>query len=161
MKIEFQVITASEVTTSIKYSFADALKRQGKVQGDLSRKADRCKLICIARIGGELVGIGAIKPATQSAFSAEKSALSRLRAEFNWELGYLFTDPAHAAKGIGKNIARLLVDEHGKENLMASTEISANPRMVKILEALGFRHYGKSWKSAIHNNYIGLFLKFQ
>ena len=92
----------------------------------------------------------AIKPATQSAFSAEKSALSRLRAEFNWELGYLFTDPAHAAKGIGKNIARLLVDEHGKENLMASTEISANPRMVKILEALGFRHYGKSWKSAIH-----------
>ncbi|WBA16713.1 GNAT family N-acetyltransferase [Salinivibrio proteolyticus] len=140
---------------------AKALKRQGKVQGDVSEKADRCKLLCIARIDDEVVGIGAIKVRTKSDFSEQKADLSKLSDDFDWELGYLFTDPAHTGKGIGRNIARLLVDAYGQENLMASTEVSANPRMVKILEALGFRHYGKPWKSAIHDNYLGLFLRFQ
>jgi len=44
---------------------------------------------------------------------------------------------------------------------MASTEISANPRMVGILEKNGFRHYGKPWKSSLHDNFLGLFLKYK
>lgn len=43
---------------------------------------------------------------------------------------------------------------------MASTEIAANPGMVKILEKHGFRQFGKPWKSSLHKNYLGLFLKF-
>tara|TARA_R110002050_G_scaffold167946_2_gene299014 strand:- start:7219 stop:7395 length:177 start_codon:yes stop_codon:yes gene_type:complete len=57
-------------------------------------------------------------------------------------------------------MVRLLINEYGNENLMASTEINTNPAMVKILEKNGFRHYGKPWKSNIHNSYLGLFLKF-
>lgn len=44
---------------------------------------------------------------------------------------------------------------------MASTEVSANPRMVKILEKSGFRFFGRPWKSSIHDNYLGLFLKLK
>ncbi|PCE65136.1 GNAT family N-acetyltransferase [Salinivibrio sp. YCSC6] len=161
MRIEYQVLVKSDINASVRDTFAKALKRQGKVQGDVSEKADRCKLLCIARIDDEVVGIGAIKVRTKSDFSEQKADLSKLSDDFDWELGYLFTDPAHTGKGIGRNIARLLVDAYGQENLMASTEVSANPRMVKILEALGFRHYGKPWKSAIHDNYLGLFLRFQ
>jgi len=44
---------------------------------------------------------------------------------------------------------------------MASTEITANPAMVRILEKQGFRLFGKPWKSDIHGNYLGLFLRFE
>ncbi len=161
MRIEFQVLTKNEINESVRETFAEALKRQGKVQGDVNEKAGRCKLLCIARIDDQVVGIGAIKVKTKSDFSEQKADLSNLANEFDWELGYLFTDPAHTRKGIAKHIAKLLVDAHGQENLMASTEVSANPGMVKILETLGFRHYGKPWKSAIHENFLGLFLRFQ
>lgn len=160
VRIEFQVFTKEEVTDSAREAFTAALGRQGKVQGDVSQKADRCKLLCIARVDNETAGIGAIKVKTRSDFSEEKANLSELSDDFDWELGYLFTDPAHTRKGIARNIAKLLADACGQENLMASTEISANPGMVRILESLGFRHYGKPWKSSIHENYIGLFLRF-
>ncbi len=44
---------------------------------------------------------------------------------------------------------------------MASTEISVNPGMVKILESNGFKLFGKPWKSSIHEHFLGLFLKFK
>jgi len=161
MRIEFQILIKNEITDSVRETFGEALNQQGKVQGNLSEKADRCKLLCIARIDDEVVGIGAIKPKTESDFSEQKADLSKLADDFNAELGYLYTNPDHARKGIARNIAKLLVDTYGQKNLMASTEISANPGMVRILETLGFRHYGKPWRSVIHGNYLGLFLKFQ
>lgn len=159
MKIEYEIILKENLTEGIRVTFADMLKQQGKVQDDLLKKADRCKLLCFASIDGEPVSIGAIKIKTNSDFSNEKSGLSDLGNDFEWELGYLYTDPKYTGKGIAKTVARMLVDEFGDGNLMASTEITANPAMVSILEQLGFRLYGKSWKSAIHDNYLGLFLR--
>jgi hypothetical protein len=34
-----------------------------------------------------------------------------------------------------------------------------NPGMVRILERNGFRAFGKPWKSGIHGNMLGLFLR--
>ena len=161
MKIEFEVISKNQITDAIRETFAEALKRQGKVLGNLQEKADRCKLLCIAKIDSEVAGIGAIKIKTGSDFSAQKASLPDLCSDFEWELGYLYTEPAHTRKGIGKNIARVLIEAYGAGNLMASTEIAANPAMVRILENFGFQQYGKPWKSAIHENYLGLFLRFQ
>jgi GNAT superfamily N-acetyltransferase len=160
MKIEFEIVSKDQITDSIREIFAEALKRQGKVQGNLQEKADRCKWLCIARINAEVAGVGAIKVKTSSDFSQEKADLPNLSDDFKWELGYFFTEPAHAGEGIGKAVARILVDAFGAGNLMASTELSANPAMVRILESLGFRQYGKPWKSAIHGKYLGLFLRF-
>lgn len=160
MKIEYNLISKSQLTDEVRECFAAALEQQGKVQGDLRLKADRCKLLCIAKIDGMVAGVGAIKVKTESDFSNEKAGLPKQSSDFEWELGYLYTKPNYAGKGIAKNIARMLLDEFGQENLMASTEISANPAMVKILEQLGFRLYGNPWKSNIHNNYLGLFLRY-
>lgn len=160
MKIEYDLILKNQLTDKVRECFAVALKQQGKVQGDLRTKADRCKFLCIAKIDGKVTGVGAIKVKTQSDFSDEKAGLPKQSSDFEWELGYLYTDPNYAGKGIAKNIARMLLDEFGQENLMASTEISANPAMVRILEKLGFRLYGNPWKSNIHNNYLGLFLRY-
>lgn len=161
MKIEYEILAKEQLSDAIRNIFADALKIQGKVQGSLQKKADRCRFLCIARIDGDVVGIGAIKVKTESDFSIQKANLPKLNNDFEWELGYLFTYPGYTGKGIAKNISRLLCEEIGHENLMASTELSANSAMVRILEQLGFRQYGKPWKSNIHKNYLGLFLKFR
>jgi len=159
MKIKYDIIYKAEITNVVRSAFAEALKMQDKVKGDLATKADRCKILCIAKIDDSVVGIGAIKEKTTSDFSNEKAAMPELQGDFEWELGYLFTSSEYSGKGIARNITRLLIEAYGGGNLMASTEISANPGMVKILETSGFRLFGKPWKSGIHNNYLGLFLK--
>lgn len=161
MKVEYELLSRDQVTDQVRQVFADALKSQGKVRGPLLEKAGRCKHLCIARVDGKVVGIGAIKVKTESDFSATKANLSDVGPAFSWELGYLFTEPAYKGQGIAKYICRLLMDAYGNENLMASTELGANPAMVHILEGLGFKHYGTPWKSDIHGNFLGLFLKFR
>lgn len=137
------------------------LRKQGKVKGDLATKADRCKLVCIAKVDGTVIATGGIKPKTASDFTSEKAGVPDLSSEFEWELGYLYTERDYSGRGIGSNVTRLLVEAYGKGNLMASTEITANPAMVRILEKQGFRLFGKPWKSGIHANYLGLFLRFE
>ena len=161
MKIEYEIIDKADISDAVRSDFANALKMQGKVKGNLDRKADRCKFVCIVKIDESVVGVGAIKKKTESDFSKDKAAVPELERDFQWELGYLYTDAKHLRKGIAKNVTRLLIETYGNENLMASTEISANPGMVKILESFGFRLFGKPWKSAIHENHLGLFLRYK
>ena len=159
MKIEYQMIQRTEIDDSVRTSFAETLRKQGKVKGDLLRKADRCKLLCVVKVDGEVIAIGGIKQKTASDFT--KARMPELSNEFDWELGYLFTDSEYTGRGIASNVARLLIETYGQGNLMASTEIAANPAMVRILESHGFRLFGKPWRSGIHGKYLGLFLKFE
>lgn len=160
MTLKFEIIHNKDILAEHRSVFAELLKLQGKVKGDLLTKADRCKCICIVSIGDKPIAIGGIKPKTIEYFQKDKAELMNMEGSFEWELGYLFTDTNHSGKGIATNVSKLLLQEFGKNNIMASTEISANPCMVKILEKNGFRQYGKPWKSSIHENYLGLFLKF-
>lgn len=161
MVVHFEVIPKAQITDSIRRMFAEKLKRQGKVKGPLQEKADRCKWLCLARVNNEVVGVGAIKPGTESEFSDSKAGLADLSGQFEWALGYLFVEPAYRAKGIGKRIAYTLVETYGDGNLMVSAEVFTNPATARINEALGFRHHGKFWRSSIHKNYLGLFLKWR
>ncbi|AYF20126.1 TPA: GNAT family N-acetyltransferase [Vibrio parahaemolyticus] len=161
MKLEFEVVDKIDLQDHHRQLFANMLQLQGKVQGNLLTKADRCKSICIASIDGKPVAIGAIKTKTCSDFTDIKADLPQLEKEFSWELGYLFTDPKFQGQKIARNIVQVLIHHFGSDNLMASTEITANPGMVKILESNGFKLFGKPWKSSIHEHFLGLFLKFK
>ncbi|WP_421346103.1 GNAT family N-acetyltransferase [Aeromonas veronii] len=161
MKLEFEVVDKIDLQKHHRQLFAEMLELQGKVQGNLMTKADRCKSICIASIDGKPVAIGAIKTKTCSDFTEIKADLPQLEKEFSWELGYLFTDPKFQGKKIARNVVQILIHHFGSDNLMASTEITANPGMVKILESNGFKLFGKPWKSSIHEHFLGLFLKFK
>ncbi|AXO19657.1 N-acetyltransferase [Providencia stuartii] len=161
MSIQLKIIEKENLTNLNRETFAKMLKAQGKVRGDLSTKADRCKTICFAYCNGELAAIGAIKQKTQSDFTPHKANLSSLESQFDWELGYIYTDPNYEGKGFARNVVTALIESFGDGNLMASTEISKNPRMVDILKFNGFKHYGRQWKSDIHGNYLGLFLKLR
>ena len=161
MVLEFKLIHNDQLQDSHRKIFADLLKKQGKVKGELIKKADRCKFICIVSKDNVAISIGGIKNQSKSDFNIEKANLPELESEFEWELGYLFTDERFSKQGIGHFVVRTLLTEYGNDNIMASTEISKNPAMVRILEKNGFRQYGKPWKSGIHSNYLGLFLKFK
>jgi len=137
------------------------LKKQGKVKGNLDTKIDRCELICVAKINSQYAAIGAIKQKTPSSFTNAKAGVPDLSNDFEWELGYLYTNEEYRRRGLASVITKTLIDNYGEKNLMASTEISANSKMVKILENNGFRLFGKPWQSGIHENYLGLFLKFK
>ncbi len=161
MNLEFKLIYKDNLKDSDRKTFAELLKKQGKAKGNLNLKADRCKFICIATKNGVPVSIGGIKEKSKSDFNLEKADLPELETEFEWELGYLFTDNSYSKQGIGSFAVKILVNEYGNKNLMASTEISNNPAMVRILKKNEFKHYGKPWRSGIHSNYLGLFLKFE
>lgn len=161
MTLKYDIIYKKDIQEKHRAVFGDLLKRQGKVKGDLLKKADRCKIICIVSLDENPIAIGGIKPKTTEDFQKDKADLLDLEDFFLWELGYLYTDTKHSGKGIASNVSKILLEEFGKENIMASTEITANLGMVKILEKCGFRHYGKPWKSGIHDNFLGLFLKFK
>ncbi len=161
MKIEYEIVKKEDLDDDHRKILSEMLSKQGEVQGDTLSKADRCKLICIAKMNSKVVSIGAIKIKTISDFSRKKSGLTELAKEFEWELGYLFTDSDFIGKGIASTIVRILLECYGEENLMASTEISKNPAMVKILKRNGFILHGKPWKSSIHKNYLGLYLRFK
>lgn len=161
MEINYSIISNSEINDAHIKCFADLLKEQNKVEGPLNEKAKRCKIICIVSNEKETIAIGGIKPKTKSDFSENKANLILWESDFQWELGYIYTNPQFTKKGIASNIVRMLLDNYGLGNIMASTEISKNPGMVKILERNGFRHYGKPWKSKIHENYLGLFLNYK
>ncbi len=161
MKIKYEIIQNNELQDVHRILFSKMLGKQGKVQGDLNQKADRCKIICIAKVDNKAVAIGAIKQKTASDFSIQKAGLPELSSDFEWELGYLYTDNDFLGKGIASRITKTLIESYGSENLMASTEITANPAMVKILEKNGFKQFGNPWKSAIHDNCLGLLLKLK
>ncbi|CAI1694510.1 Acetyltransferase (GNAT) family [Serratia quinivorans] len=161
MGAKFLVIEKENITYSYRYVFAKMLKSQGKVKGELNKKADRCKAICFAYYNGELAAIGALKIKTKSVFSISKADLSSLESEFEWELGYIYTVPKYQGKGLAQNVVAALLESFEGDHLMATTEVSKNPRMVRILENNGFKLHGKPWKSNIHGNDLGLFLKFK
>lgn len=156
-KPTYSIIKADELRKHHREAFAELLEEQGKVEGNLSTKVDRCRLICFALLEEQPVGIAAIKPKSKSDFSKSKSGLVKLEKNFEWELGYVFS--AREGKGIASEMIARLLFEVENENLMATTEIETNPGMVRILKNNGFKRCGNSWPSKIHGDSLGLFLR--
>ncbi len=137
------------------------LKEQGKVKEPTITKINRCLFICICEWKKNLVAMGAIKRKTASDFTGAKSGESERANDFEWELGYMYTHPDQRGKGHATRIVDYLLNKHGNESLMATTEIADNNPMKHLLLKNGFCMYGKSWKSTIHGGELGLFLRYK
>jgi GNAT superfamily N-acetyltransferase len=160
MKIDYQIIEKKDLIDDHRSLFASMLAKQNRVNGNLFSKADRCKFICIAKVGSKPVGIGAIKKVTKSDFDVNKANLPDLRNDFKWELGYIFVSDDFSNNGIASTIVKELLTNYGNRNLISTTEVAATPGMVKILTKNGFKEVGKRWKSSITLNQLGLFIKY-
>lgn len=137
------------------------LTAQGKVVEPTIGKLVRCESICTCEYQEKMIAMGAIKPKTNSDFSALKSGEVARSEHFKWELGYMYTDEAERGKGHSQRIIECLLDRFGNHNLMATTETVATNPMRHILEKNGFVRCGKTWKSKIHEGELGLFLRYK
>lgn len=159
-EITYKIDNPKNFTEAERDTFLDLLKKQNKVSKPTKEKINRCKFICVCKVDGEIISIGAIKPKTNSDFDSNKADLDEFRNDFSLELGYCYTVPDHTGKGYSSAIVKLLLNKCKDINLMASTELRADNSMTLILEKNSFKQYGKPWESSIHNGALGLFLKF-
>ena len=158
-KLEFSLFDKTEFTDKHRAILAEMLSKQRKVQGDPNTKIDRCHFLCIVSINSKPVAVGAIKDPTKPDFDPKYADLPKLADKFQAELGYLFTCKEVEGKGLATHVVRMLLSAYGDRPIMASTEVCMNPYMVRILEKSGFKAFGKPWKSEIHGNMLGLFLR--
>jgi hypothetical protein len=159
-EIAYKIDEPKEFSEVERQAFLELLMLQGKVQNPTIARVDRCTLLCVCKVDNAIVSIGAIKPKTNSDFNSDKADLDEMRDEFAIELGYCFTLPDFTKRGMSSSIVRMLLGKVGDKNLMASTELSFDNPMVRILEKVGFKQYGKPWKSGIHGGPLGLYLRF-
>lgn len=139
--------------------FCSMLVKQNKVKNPTVDKLNNCKLLCACFLDAKMVSIGAIKPKTTSDFGKAKANLPDQNNNFIWELGYCFTNPGNTGKGYSSMIVKQLIEKFGSQNLMATTELRADNSMGRILGKVGFEQHGATWKSAIHQGEMGLFLR--
>lgn len=160
-ELTYKIIDTNEITTALATEFIDLLVKQGKVDKPTVARIQSCQKIVMCYSDKTLIGIGAIKPKTNSDFTKQKADLDTVNKKFEWELGYFFVDNDYRGYGISTTMARLLLIGKEKENIMASTELYPKNAMINVLEKFGFRQYGKPWPSMRHDGTLGLFLKFK
>ena len=157
-EIVYKTGSPTEFTQAEKATFRDLLIKQGKVRNPTVQKVERCVWLCVCKVDGQIVSIGAIKPATKSDFDKDHAQLEKLAKDFTLELGYCFTEPDHTRKGYSSTVVNFLL-ENQKTNLIASTELRNDNGMIYVLQKFGFKQYGKPWKSVIHGGLLGLYLR--
>ena len=160
-QLTFQILDKSKITTETANVFIELLVKQDKVVKPSNEKIKSCREILLCYSDKKLIGIGALKPKTKTDFNEQKADLKTIESRFIWELGYFYVDEAYRGFGISTTIARLLLKGKTNENILASTELYSDNAMIRVLEKLGFRQYGKPWPSKIHDGTLGLFLKFK
>ena len=159
MIISFELIEHKSITEKHTEIFIELLKKQNKVKGEISKKIKKCILLCIVKQDEKPISMGAIKQKTKSVFGNLKANKPELENKIDYELGYLYTCESYNGKGIANQVVKLLLSEFKNANLMATTESSKNPGMVKILLRNDFVITGNQFQSEIHEDKLSLFVK--
>ncbi|MGZ0014619.1 hypothetical protein [Yeosuana sp. AK3] len=148
MKIEYLVKSSIDLTKEEIGLFRVLLDKQGQVDSS-EGKAERCFKICLVKLDGNAIGIGALKQVYKSPFDYAK--VPEIKENYNYELGYLFVDKNRInanfpGLGIGKYITKLLLNEIKNENVFATTEYDENNPMYHILKSFNFKCIGYTYK---------------
>lgn len=148
MKIEFLVETPNLLSKGDIKDFESLLKKQGQID-TVDGKVDRCYKICLVKLNGIAVGIGALKQVYKSPF--DYAGVSKLKEDYNYEIGYFFVDKENIKDskgklGLGKYITRLLLNEVRNDNVFATTDENTENPMLHILKSAGFKITGETYK---------------
>lgn len=156
--VDYKIGEPDSFSSNEKSIFLNLLIKQNKVLNPTIEKIDRCKFLGTASFEGKAVAIGAIKPKTSSDFQEPKANLPDLSDHYRWEIGYFYTLPKYEGNHISTAIFNSLMQKYGAGNLMATTEIREENRMVNMLLNRGFKKAGKTWVSIKSGMPIQLFL---
>tara|TARA_Y100001933_G_scaffold253759_1_gene294470 strand:- start:2756 stop:3247 length:492 start_codon:yes stop_codon:yes gene_type:complete len=148
MTIEYILKFPVNMTDLERRDFEYLLKKQGQID-KVEGKLEQCHKVCLVKLNGESVGIGALKQVYKSPFNY--AGVNEIQYEYNYEVGYLFVDKETIDKdsgslGLGKYITRLLLNEVAKENVFATTEYNKENPMFYILKSFGFKISGNPYQ---------------
>ena len=117
------------------------------------RNLPRSLAVAVARIGGEIVGVGTVKPIRRAYAerTAEESGFPFDPA--TPELGYVAVNPDHRGKHLSTKIVKALTA--GRSTLYART---SDPRMKSALIRGGFAQRGREWRGQ-RGDQLSLWLK--
>ena len=120
----------------------------------------RALSLSFAKVGGELVGVGAIKRPNQSYHEKvfSKAKLSQRQAEFEFELGWVYTNASARGKGVASSVVSSLVAALNGAPAYATSRTN-NPHMHRVLQKFGFVANGAPYASALNGPSIQLFLR--
>ncbi|OUS02877.1 hypothetical protein A9Q86_02180 [Flavobacteriales bacterium 33_180_T64] len=160
MKIEFLVEAPNLLSKDNVKNFEVLLNKQGQIDTVVG-KVVRCYRICLVKLNGNPVAIGALKQVYKSPF--DYAEVPELSDNYNYEIGYLFVDKENIEDdngklGIGKYITRLLLNEVRNDNVFATTEENTDNPMLHILKSTGFKIIGKTYKGNKTNKKLCLML---
>ncbi len=100
--------------------------------------------IAVARLAGEIVGVGAIKQ-VRPGYATSIAGRSKFAFHSDTpELGYVAVAERHGRQGLSRRILTCLTDER-EGALFATTD---DPNMKKVLLAAGFTERGQPWPRA-------------
>ncbi len=160
MTIKYIVKSPTQISEEEKKDFEYLLNKQGQIDV-VEGKLERCHKICLVKLNGESVGIGALKQVYKSPF--KYAGVSEIEHSYNYEVGYLYVDKEAIDKdlgslGIGKYVTRLLLNEVAKENVFATTEHNKENPMLYILKSLGFKVAGYQYQGKATKKNIALMI---
>ena len=160
MTIEYLVESPKQMSETNIKCFEHLLDKQGQID-IVEGKSNRCYKICLVKLNGTSIAIGALKQVYKSPF--DYAGVPELSKNYNYEIGYLFVDKENIHEnigklGIGKYITRLLLNEIRKDNVFATTEKDNENSMLHILNSVGFKITGKPYKGKKTNKNLCLML---
>jgi GNAT superfamily N-acetyltransferase len=113
------------------------------------------RMLVVARIGVEIVGVGAVKRIRRD-YASKLARLSGFDFDSDTpELGYVAVDPDHRGKRLSHRIVGTLLS--GNDGPLFAT--TSNDRMKTTLENAGFAHKGNMWKSERNGKEISLWMR--
>ncbi len=147
MTIQYILKPPLQFSDTEKEDFEYLLDKQGQID-KVEGKLERCYKVCLVKLNGDSIGIGALKQVYKSPFAY--SGVSEIQHNYNYEIGYLFVDNESINKdygslGVGKYITRLLLSQVTGENVFATTESNDENRMLYILKSFGFKVSGSPY----------------
>jgi hypothetical protein len=129
--------------------FRQMVLDEGEVQvAGLDNRIARAPILALLRVGGAIVGVGALKsPGQEYARGLFKSAQSKNAVrEFRFELGWVVVENAHRRKYYARNIVEALVARADGQKIYA-TSVTTRIAMHKALTACSFERDGVEWQS--------------
>ena len=158
--IEIEVLAPGDVSPADRAMFEHLVLEGAEVDpSTLPDLADRALALAFARLGGELLGVGAVK---RPYVSHRDGVFASANADcdpgkFDFELGWVYVKPDHRKKRVSSRLVEKLMPWLNGSAVYATSGVN-NDRMHSSLSRFGFKPIGTTFPSKQNKGELQLFV---
>ena len=159
--IRIEARSPGECDAKMLDAFESLVREGGEVaEAGLRGRIAAAHELVFAHDGNALIGVGALKrpPPDYRDRVFKKAGQEGAGASFGHEVGWIIVVPERRDKGVGRRITCSCVSGAGERPVFA-TSSTANGRMHRLLEELGFSRFGRTYKSDLDDDVLVLYTK--